>query len=301
MDSTSFEQLYKKIQEKQASPEEIKAFFEAVAQLRNEAELEAILPHDEWQELQGDESLQPQLEKHILQSIHTGRRKQPKSIKRRLQPLMKYAAIILLAISGFWIYRYASQPEQAFVTAFSGTGEIKKIVLPDSSIATLNAESSLKYPETFADSRDVYLKGEAFFEVNTNADHPFIVHSDKIQTQVLGTSFNVKSYDEEDPTVTVLSGKVKVADNQNTAKSAVLTQGDRLVYALNDGRLNVSNDSLNLAADSWRKGMINMDNLSLAQVAAILERWYDVKIELASPGIAAKVFAGTGGRIRMLL
>jgi len=208
---------------------------------------------------------------------------------------MKYAAIILLAISGFWIYRYASQPEQAFVTAFSGTGEIKKIVLPDSSIATLNAESSLKYPETFADSRDVYLKGEAFFEVNTNADHPFIVHSDKIQTQVLGTSFNVKSYDEEDPTVTVLSGKVKVADNQNTAKSAVLTQGDRLVYALNDGRLNVSNDSLNLAADSWRKGMINMDNLSLAQVAAILERWYDVKIELASPGIAAKVFAGTGG------
>ena len=87
-------------------------------------------------------------------------------------------------------------------------------MLPDGSRVWLNAESSLSYPGSFGgrERREVTLQGEAYFEVAPDSLHPFVVETAALQTQVLGTSFNVRAYSPEDTRVTLLRGSVKVSD-----------------------------------------------------------------------------------------
>lgn len=93
-------------------------------------------------------------------------------------------------------------------------GMSRRLVLPDGSRVWLNAESSLSYPGSFGgrERREVTLQGEAYFEVAPDSLHPFVVETAALQTQVLGTSFNVRAYSPEDTRVTLLRGSVKVSD-----------------------------------------------------------------------------------------
>ena len=90
-------------------------------------------------------------------------------------------------------------------------GMSRRLVLPDGSRVWLNAESSLSYPGSFGgrERREVTLQGEAYFEVAPDSLHPFVVETAALQTQVLGTSFNVRAYSPEDTRVTLLRGSVK--------------------------------------------------------------------------------------------
>ena len=88
-------------------------------------------------------------------------------------------------------------------------GMSRRLVLPDGSRVWLNAESSLSYPGSFGgrERREVTLQGEAYFEVAPDSLHPFVVETAALQTQVLGTSFNVRAYSPEDTRVTLLRGE----------------------------------------------------------------------------------------------
>lgn len=104
------------------------------------------------------------------------------------------------------------------------------LVLADGTKVWLNAESRLRYPVAFnGKERRVELEGEACFEVAKDAEHPFIVCANGMNTMVLGTKFNVRSYSVEDRHVTLVNGKVQVTNTVNN-KSVTLRPGQDLTY-----------------------------------------------------------------------
>lgn len=152
-------------------------------------------------------------------------------------------------------------------------GMSKLLVLPDSSRVWLNAESSLQYPESFegVKRREVYLKGEGYFEVTKDAAHPFMVKTDALETQVLGTSFNVKAYSGNDTQVTLLEGSVKVSDRHH--KELLLRPGEHT-----DGQL--CKTSVENCTDyrAWIDGQFYFDDVELVEIMRELGRWYNVDI-----------------------
>jgi ferric-dicitrate binding protein FerR (iron transport regulator) len=159
----------------------------------------------------------------------------------------------------------------------SAPGGVKKtITLPDGSVVTLNSVSELKYPAHFSDTlREVYLTGQAFFEVTKNARAPFIVHTRNFSTRVLGTAFDISSYEnEKNNHVAVLSGKVKVMTIEGN--SQLLLPKDMTRYNEQKKVLQKSTfDPAFLLA--WRNGIIAFDHANFNEVAANLSRWYGVE------------------------
>ena len=124
--------------------------------------------------------------------------------------------------------------------------------------------------------RRVELKGEACFEVAKDEEHPFIVRADGMDTRVLGTKFNVRSYKTEDRHVTLVQGKVQVT-NMNSYKSVMLQPGQDLTYT-ETGEEKISN--VNIATyTAWTEGMFYFDDAPLEEIMSFLGRWYNVNID----------------------
>lgn len=210
--------------------------------------------------------------------------------------ILRIAAIFLVICSvGLLFYKNvdvirSKMSPVEYSESFNGPGKRSKLILADGSVVWLNAASKLRFPKSFdTKTREVYLQGEAFFEVKRNVEKPFIVHSGAIKTQVLGTSFNVRSYPGEQASVSVATGKVRVGDQ--AGNGVFLLPGQRVQY-LSDKRFSaiVSGDS---AGDAlWRKGILNFNNVSLKEAAATLERWYGIKIIIQNQKMQQCMLAG---------
>lgn len=159
-------------------------------------------------------------------------------------------------------------------------GMNKQVILPDSSRVWLNAESSLQYPESFEGmkQREVYLKGEGYFEVTKDAEHPFMVKTDALETQVLGTSFNVKAYSVNDTQVTLLEGSVKVTDRNHNELQ--LRPGEHTDAQMHKISVDNSTDYC-----SWIDGKFYFDNVELVEIMRELGRWYNVDIVFTNKDI----------------
>lgn len=149
--------------------------------------------------------------------------------------------------------------------------------LPDGSKVWLNAESSLHYPTAFTgNQRKVELKGEAYFEVAHNAEQPFIVETASQQVKVLGTEFNINSYDNEPSTLTTLiNGGIEL----NRKK-------DKTVKTLKPGQqASLGADNFTVSAVdirpfvAWKKGEFRFKDTPLHEALRQIERWYDVEID----------------------
>ncbi|TCC89177.1 DUF4974 domain-containing protein [Pedobacter frigiditerrae] len=198
--------------------------------------------------------------------------------------LKSIAASLFIAVAFGTIY-YANHHEKelpllnTFQQTVTQIGEMKVITLPDGSKITLNNQSRLKYPARFSEkTREVHLTGEAFFEVVHDSKKPFKVFTDKLNIQVLGTSFNVTAYPEDEQiSVAVATGKVGVMDKSNKQTAAqLLLPGDRLSYH----RLNqkFSNSKLAISdINSWDVGKLVFKNETLEQITKQLQRYYSVK------------------------
>lgn len=151
------------------------------------------------------------------------------------------------------------------------------LVLADGTKVWLNAESSLRYPVAFdGKQRRVELKGEACFEVAKNAACPFIVSADGMDTQVLGTKFNVRSYTSSDRHVTLVNGKVQVTNTANRS-SVLLQPGQDLTYTAT-GEEKISN--VNIATyTAWTEGMFYFEDTKLKDIMSAMGRWYNVNID----------------------
>lgn len=152
-----------------------------------------------------------------------------------------------------------------------------KIMLPDGTKVWLNAESSLKYPSVFNGAeRKVELVGEGYFEVTPNANKPFRVVNKNQLVEVLGTAFNINSYDAATVT-TLIHGSVRVK-NENT-HPVILKPNQQAVLANKD--FTVKNVE---ASDftAWKDGLLMMNKATLDDIAKQIERWYDVEVVLSN-------------------
>ena len=172
--------------------------------------------------------------------------------------------------------------------------ENRVICLPDGSTVILSPGSKLNYPSSFdrLAKREVFLEGQAFFDIKHNASRPFIVHTGKLETIVLGTAFNIKALPgETEITVTVKRGKVKVIDQNKIL--GVITPNQQITY----NQQKVS--SILKIVDSgdsyleWKEQDLLFDNLTIAEAAELLEEQYKVKITISDQSISSQRFTAT--------
>ncbi|QHS59603.1 FecR family protein [Chitinophaga agri] len=174
-------------------------------------------------------------------------------------------------------------------TLFVPTGKDYKVELSDGSIVHLNAFSRLKFPFSFdGHHREVYLEGEAYFEIAEKADQPFIVHTPSTSVTVLGTSFNVNAYSESLITTSLVSGRVM--SNTGDGDMLYLTPGVQAIYR-NGYRQEEAPFDENITL-AWRKGEYAYYNQPLGTLEAVLFRWYGKRLTFEDPELASKMLTG---------
>lgn len=166
-----------------------------------------------------------------------------------------------------------------------------KVVLSDSTVVWLNAESSITYPVQFTSNvRKVKLVGEAYFNVAHNKEKPFIVETGLTKIQVLGTEFNVKAYESQNEIFTTLvEGKVLI---DNGLGDHVVMKPNEQVISGALSKLKVSTVNVNQEI-AWRLGMFDFEDEKLSDILDDLSRWYDLKIFYESADL--KIIQFTGG------
>jgi transmembrane sensor len=162
-------------------------------------------------------------------------------------------------------------------------GQKFSLTLPDGTNITLNGDGKLKYPQKFAQSsRDVYLEGEAFFEVAHDSAKPFIVHTGTISTIVVGTKFNVSAFtSEKDIVVSLVEGKVKVStEGPNVLKGIIVLEPEQqLVYDKEKEESKIEGFDQQKAT-GWKENILKFEKEPLGEIFKKLERTYGVKYEL---------------------
>jgi len=171
-------------------------------------------------------------------------------------------------------------------------GKRSDIRLADGTHVWLNSGSKLSYPFKFSEnSREVYLSGEAFFEVKPNAKKPFFVNTHDIKIKVLGTSFNVCAYSNDKTVQTVLiKGRVTEGKNKLFASTIDLQPGERLTYIKSDKNLLKDKVDVKLYS-SWVKGYLIFDNIPIHEVLTKLKRSYNQDI-IIEKGLEQISFSG---------
>jgi transmembrane sensor len=174
-------------------------------------------------------------------------------------------------------------------------GYVFRLMLSDSTVVWLNASTRLKYPKRFISSlktRTVELEGEAFFEVAHNPKKPFIVITNGIEVEVLGTKFNVSSYtNEANINTTLVEGSVKVNDVNNNDKSIIIEPSYQASF--NKNSMDLSSKKVNtLEYTSWMQKRIIFNDVPFGELVKKIERTYNVEIINNNEQIKKKRFTG---------
>lgn len=182
------------------------------------------------------------------------------------------------------LFSEVTSPKQVEQTLSNGycvvstpAATITLVTLSDGTKVMLNANSTLEYPASFDDAevREVRLKGEAHFEVTKNPHRPFVVKAGEMQTQVLGTIFDVKAYRKDAPKVTLMQGKVQVSNadtevEMRPGQTATL-QSDKIVVS-----------KASSSASDWLEGDFDMDQVTLAEAMSDIGAWYNKTVVFQS-------------------
>ena len=200
------------------------------------------------------------------------------------------AAIALLVGIGLWWINRDILPATNLIVQQS-TDDLKNIVLPDGSKIVLNAYSSLTYDANFK-VRDVKLSGEAFFDIARDTLHPFSIHSNGTLTQVLGTSFSIRAYPDEDSVeVAVVTGKVAFSKEKSKKMQKVfLLPGNKAVLNKSVSKIikmDVSPNEL-----SWTTKELVFDDANMDNVVKTLKRYFHLNIHLENKAINNCHFTG---------
>jgi len=152
-----------------------------------------------------------------------------------------------------------------------------QLLLPDGSRVWLNSASSIRYPTAFTGpSRDVEVKGEAYFEVAKNQSQPFVIVSRGMKVEVLGTEFNLMAYEDEDAMrTTLVNGSVRVVKGVD---SKIIQQGEQASLAAGEKKFTVSRPNMNEVL-GWKEGEFRFKNANIKVIMRQIARWYDVDVE----------------------
>ncbi|TWF41391.1 FecR family protein [Chitinophaga polysaccharea] len=242
---------------------------------------------------------------------------------RRKWPVLKMLMgfLFMLGCAGaLWGYLYGGK-QHGYKIVSTDAGMRTKIRLPDGSTIWLNAGSTLRYPAKMdKHQREVYLSGEGFFDVKHAANRPFIIHAATMDIRVLGTSFNVRSYKEEDFEETaVISGAVevilkegqqrlKVAPNEKVIVRTGAAPSGRNIGVAREQTNNMAverqplspistADSTHVLETAWINNQLIFRNETLQSLALRLERWYGVKIIIRDSELAGLRFSGRADNV----
>ncbi|WP_215224249.1 FecR family protein [Echinicola shivajiensis] len=227
---------------------------------------------------------------------------------QRISVWFKRAAVLVLFLSASImlfsiIGDYGTEEVQTYERVLSmnrksnPAGKKSIVHLPDGSTVWLNSDSKLSYQAPFSeDQREIWLEGEAFFEVARDEKRPFLVHTGKVTTQVLGTSFNINSFDNEDDiAVTVLTGKVQVTASDSAGlfrtQLTTLVPGEQASFSKSDKSISVGKVDASQAI-LWKEKTLLFDKEPFSKVITKLERWYGVDIENLSESTNSCIVQG---------
>ncbi len=189
---------------------------------------------------------------------------------------------------------YSSESKAATVvdyhTLIIPAGAEYSLSLSDGTKVFLNSGSEIRYPSSMnSGTREVYLKGEAYFDVQKDPDHPFIVHTEEMQIKVLGTSFNIKAYpNQEVAAATLEEGKINVICG-NEAHD--IFPGTQVSYHKNADKTTVKTVDTELYT-SWRSGYYKFEEMLLEDILATLSLWYDMEVVYLNPAKKSIEFTG---------
>ncbi len=249
-------------------------------------ELVGGLHHEATSELGGEDYVQ--LFERILATKRKKEQKVDGTFRLKISSgLLKYAAILALVFSVVLVW-YANErrttPRVVYKTVESPIGSHVTTRLSDGTRVKLNSGSKVRYQSSFEpnEPRVIFLEGEAFFEVTKDPTRPFQVISDYVVTEVLGTSFNVMAYpDDEVVAVAVAEGKVKVSGTE-----MLDSPFEHELLALQESRLNTAthqSEKRNLEDDatfSWVDWKLICQDETLEVILKRVERWYGVELEI---------------------
>lgn len=191
------------------------------------------------------------------------------------------AAVSLLLMATWWWQRDVDTAPPPLIAFTTTVGEKHAVVLPDGSKVWLNGASTLTYHQGTEQQRMVTLTGEAFFEVARDENKPFVIQTGELATTVLGTSFNIRAYADEDVEVAVNTGQVAV-ENKRTQQSVLLQAADVVTYRAATQRL-VKEQQVSVPSNAWVAGRLEAKGQSLRSLLVALERFYDQKFVVDHP------------------
>lgn len=231
----------------------------------------------------------------------------------RMRWVAAAASLALLITAGGFYYIYQRGSMMQKVTA---KGQKSTFIMEDGTRVTLNADSKLEYSEDFATkNREVYLTGEAFFDVHADPQKPFIIHTSKMDIKVLGTAFNVKSYpDEASSEATLITGAIEVTVTDNPSEKIILKPSQKLVLTNFDSTrrkavsikdlvpnvpsvtsmtyLNDRKDSSVVMETSWLQNKLVFQDEDFGTLAKRMERYYNISIHFNRVGYRQLRFTG---------
>lgn len=279
IDKNHFERLLKKYEAGLCSKNEeqlLKEFYEAYQKEQN------------WQKELGNQKV---LEGELLDKIYFKIAKAENAAttnnkKSVLVPVLRIAVVIVIVLIAYFAARQHSgvpqndNDQSVLVEKVTQGGQKYSLTLSDGTQVRLNSDSKLVYPKRFDNNkREVFLEGEAFFDVVKHEKRPFIIKSADLTTTVLGTSFNMKVFPQEISQVTVATGKVRVTsgNSQSTIKSHLLIRGEQINYNPSSGRIRKNEVDIERFL-AWKDGILIFEEMKLHEATKILERWYGVTI-----------------------
>jgi transmembrane sensor len=223
-----------------------------------------------------------------------------KRVFRSISPaynVIRIAAAIVIIIIAVFVYRKynGENPNTDFNMSFASRGEIKQVYLPDKSIITLNSTSKLRYPSQFGNTREVYLEGEAFFDISHDSTKPFIVHLNNADVRVLGTKFNIKGWNSDKKyEVVVESGKVLFSSIGKTSKKekVILTTNEMSIMKAGEN----PTPPIQVKADiqtAWKNGQLLFNKTTLREVISALERKFNVSITVTGESYSSRLLTAS--------
>lgn len=205
------------------------------------------------------------------------------------------ACLILVSIGSFY-YFYSQKINIKTITVSEiivPKAEIKKVMLPDGTLVFINSDSKISYDNNFSEkTREVYLEGEAFFDVKHNPEKPFIVKTSDNTIKVLGTAFNIYAYpDENIYRASLERGKILVSHkNENTKFELKVNQSYLLLRNSNQSKIFETNNIETYS--SWKNGNIDFKNHSFESILRVLERTHNVVFKLENHNLGTCKYTG---------
>jgi len=206
------------------------------------------------------------------------------------------AAVVLVAVlSGALIQSVISNyyKTTGYTELSVPLGQMAQIKLPDGTKAWLNSGTTFRYPTDFEkSSREVYLNGEAFFDVAKDKSKPFVINAKNFSVTVLGTSFNLTAYsDDENSNVTLVEGSI-LLENTDKKWSKRLSPGQAATINSNSEEAQVASVNTDFYT-TWKEGKVVFKAEPFELICKKLERWYNVDIVFNDPSLKQLEFSGT--------